>query len=252
MCPRPDVAARFYGELLGWSFDDASAGPPIATLEGREVASLDRADGPAAWATYVAVDDADASAAAVADAGGTVVDVPRDVGTDGRAATCADPTGATFRLWQPRGRAGAQLVNAPGTWNFSHLRTTDAERARAFYAAVFGWEYDADPGGFGASIRVPGYGDHLAATVDPDIHVRQASAPPGFADVIGGMQPAGPGEDPHWHVTFGVADRDGTLALAGRLGGAVVSTIETPWTRLADLRDPGGAEFTVSQFTPPA
>ena len=40
--------------------------------------------------------------------------------------------------------------------------------------------------GFATMIQVPGYGDHLAATVDPDIHERQATAPPGFADVIGG------------------------------------------------------------------
>ena len=70
-------------------------------------------------------------------------------------------------------------------------------------------------------IQVPGYGDHLAATVDPDIHERQAGVgvPPGFADAIG-VARRRPTEDraPHWHVTFTVADRDESAARAESLG----------------------------------
>jgi hypothetical protein len=100
-------------------------------------------------------------------------------------------------------------------------------------------------------IRVPGYGDHLEATVDPDIRVRQAAAPPGFADVIGGAILAEPDEPPHWHVTFTVADRDRDAELAQSLGATVVRTAETPWTKTAQLRDPQGAALTISQFAPP-
>ena len=61
----------------------------------------------------------------------------------------------------------------------------DRDAACRFYGALFGWEADElDLGdGEGTTMwRRPGYGDHLAATVDPGIHVRQAaiSAPPGF------------------------------------------------------------------------
>ena len=104
--------------------------------------------------------------------------------------------------------------------------------------------------GWGTAIQVPGYGDHLEATVDPDIRTRQASAPEGFEDVIGGMAPLNAGERPHWHVTFTVADRDEAVAAVERLGGAVLSSAEDDWTRNALVRDPGGAEFTVSQFAP--
>jgi hypothetical protein len=38
---------------------------------------------------------------------------------------------------------------------------------------------------------------------------------------------------------------------AARLGPTVVSTSDTVWTKQAVLRDPQGAELTVSQFTPP-
>jgi hypothetical protein len=102
--------------------------------------------------------------------------------------------------------------------------------------------------GAGTMLQVPAYGDHLAATVDPGIHERQASAPDGFADVIGGLVVTDDGEPAHWHVTFTVADRDDSVAPAERLG---ATSGDDLWTRHALLRDPQGATFTVSQFTPP-
>ena len=105
--------------------------------------------------------------------------------------------------------------------------------------------------GFATMLRRPGYGDHLAATIDPGIHERQADvgAPPGFADAIGWVAPAGDGPD-HWHVTFSVQDRDDAVASAERLGATVVSSEDTDWTKHAVIRDPQGAELTLSQFTP--
>jgi predicted enzyme related to lactoylglutathione lyase len=254
--PDTEAARRFYGELFGWSF--AEAMPPgspgsylIATQDGQDVAAIAPASGGSvpAWNTYVAVDDADATAAAVAAAaGGTIVAPPADAGPAGRSATCRDPFGAEFRLWQAGQRPGAQRTNAPGTWNFSDLHTPDVAAALAFYRPLFGWEADDMQGPL--MLRVPGYGDHLESTVDPDIRKRQEFAPPGFADVIGGIAPAAPGEAPHWHVTFTVEDREQAVATAERLGATVVSSDENPWTRTALLRDPQGAEFTASQFAP--
>jgi uncharacterized protein len=261
--PDPDAARHFYGELLGWSFADAMpADAPgsywIASLDGRDVAAVAPGGaGPVAWNTYVAVDDADASAAEVADDGGAIVSEPRDAGPGGRAASCTDPSGAPFRLWHARARLGAQLVNAPGTWNFSDLHTDDPEPAKAFYAAVFGWEADVLDlgGGMTATLwRRPGYGDHLEATVDPDIRTRQSDiqAPPGFEDAVAWLVPLAPdASSPHWHVTFAVADRDDSVATAERLGATVLAADDSDWTRSAEVRDPQGAELTLSQFTPP-
>jgi predicted enzyme related to lactoylglutathione lyase len=255
---QPDLAAaaRFYGGLFGWTLTDAV--PPdapgsylIATLDGQDVAALGPATGDrAGWNTYVAVDDADATAAAVPAAGGTVVAAPADAGPGGRAATCTDPAGAEFRLWQARRRLGAQLTNAPGAWNFSDLYTPDRDAATAFYGRLFGWVAVDMEQGAGTMLQVPGYGEHLAATVDPGIHERQAAAPPGFADVIGSLV-LSPGEPARWHVTFTVADRDGSVATAEGLGATVLRSADALWTRNAVLRDPQGAVFTVSQFTPP-
>jgi uncharacterized protein len=135
----------------------------------------------------------------------------------------------------------------PGTWNFSDLYTRDAHRALGFYAAVFGWQFDPDAGA--GMVRLPGYGDHLAATIDPHIHERQAHAPPGFADVVAGW--AATQDDPGWRVRFAVADRDSSVEVAEGLGAVVSSATETMWTREAELTDPQGARLTISQLTPP-
>lgn len=246
------VAREFYGGLFGWRFVEAGGrAHVVAQLDGQDVAGF--AEGPAAtWNTYVAVDDAERSAARVIAAGGRVVDPPTAVGPAGSAAHCEDPEGVPFRIWQAGRRLGAQLTNAPGAWNFSDLHSADPAAAARFYGEVFGWEIsDLD---FASMIRQPGYGDHLASTVGPDIHERQDAivAPPGFADAIGWLSPLAPDEQPSWHVTFTVADRDDAAAAVERLGGGVRTTEDTDWTRTALVRDLGGAVFTASQFTPPS
>ncbi len=249
--PDPRAAAGFYGGLFGWTFEEAMPpGAPgsylIGKLDGHDVGAVAPGDGLAVWNTYIACSDADASADAVVAAGGSIVSGPADAGPGGRAATCADPVGAEFRLWQARKRLGAQLVNVAGTWNFSDLLTPNRDRALAFYREVFGWQVDADLGA--GMIRVPGYGDYLASTIDPQIHERQAFAPTGFADVVAGLESTD--EAPRWHVRFTVADRDASVATAERLGATIVSSEDTMWTREALIRDPQGAELTLSQFAP--
>jgi uncharacterized protein len=257
--PDPDAACAFYGGLFGWTFSDAV--PPgasgsylIASLDGLDAAAIAPGSGGTPdWNTYVAVEDADRTAARVRELGGAVLAGPEDVGPAGRSATCADPQGARFRLWQPRRRLGAQAVNAPGAWNFSDLHTPDPAAAQVFYAALFSWELDAadESADMAAMWRRPGYGDHLESTVDPDIRTRQAQAPAGFADAIAWLVPTAGAETAHWHVSFTVADRDDSVATARRLGATVVGEpVDDAWTRRALVRDPQGAEFTLSQFAP--
>lgn len=250
-----DATRSFYGGLFGWEFEEVGGGQyVIARLDGLDVAGLARPEGEpsttSAWTTYVAVDDADEVAARVTAAGGRVVEPVSVVGPAGRMAVIEDPAGARFRLWEAGLRLGAQVANVPGAWNFSDLHGVEVAAVESFYADVFGWELTDV--GFGVMIRKPGYGDHLAATIDPGIHERQGSysAPDGFADAIGWVAPPDPAEESHWHVSFTVADRDTTCAEVQRLGGAVLSEEDTDWTRSALVRDPQGAAFTVSQFAP--
>jgi predicted enzyme related to lactoylglutathione lyase len=90
--PDPGAAAEFYGELLGWTITNVGGDDVpylIASLDGRDVAAISRAqDGAAggpAWETYIAVRDADGAAAAVTAAGGRVTGGPFDAGETGRS-----------------------------------------------------------------------------------------------------------------------------------------------------------------------
>jgi predicted enzyme related to lactoylglutathione lyase len=251
----PQAAQEFYAGLFGWTFTTVS--PPdapvyaIAALDGRDVAAIGQADDrPAVWNTYIAVDDADAAAARIFAAGGEPTGEPDQIGPFGRAMSLRDPAGVPFRLWQAGKHNGAQVVNDPGTWNFSDLHT-DTPDSVAFYSKVFGWS--VEDAGFAQTIRQPGYGDHLEATIDPDIRKRQAAvgAPPGFEDVIALVVGLEPRLAPHWHVSFSVADRDAAAERAEQLGAEVLSTEDGQWTRTALIRDPQGAVFTASQFSPP-
>jgi predicted enzyme related to lactoylglutathione lyase len=253
--PDPQAAQDFYRGLFGWTFTTNSPpGAPvyaIAALEGRDVAAIGQADDtPPVWNTYIAVDDADAAVARILAAGGTATGDPDQVGPFGRAVSLRDPAGVPFRLWQAGNHHGAQVVNDPGAWNFSNLHT-DTPDSIAFYSRVFGWS--VEDAGFAQTIRQPGYGDHLEATIDPHIRKRQAEvgAPAGFEDVIALVVGLEPRLAPHWHVSFSVADRDAAAERAEQLGAEVLSTEDSHWTRTALIRDPQGAVFTASQFTPP-
>ena len=258
--PDPEAAAEFYGGLFAWDLQDQM--PPDAgqkyyeaRLEGGRVGALGAGSAPAAWSTYIAVDSADEAAERVRAAGGTVLSEPFDIFTAGRMAVFADPEGARFCVWQARDHNGAELVNAPGSWNFSSLNTRDLEAAERFYGAVFGWEFDAVDFGAGpaAMVRMPGYGDFLEE-INPGTKERhaQGGAPPGFSDCIAWFQPLEGDGSVHWGVSFSVADADASAARVKELGGEVlVEPMDVPWARVAPVRDPQGAMFTISQFKPP-
>lgn len=108
MTPDPHSALRFYSTLLGWSVQpmpmpagtyymlkvgDASVGGVMALPAGATAGGL-----PAAWGSYVTVDDVDACAARVAGLGGKLIHGPSDIPAVGRIAVIADPQGATLTL----------------------------------------------------------------------------------------------------------------------------------------------------------
>jgi predicted enzyme related to lactoylglutathione lyase len=266
--PDPEATVHFYGELFGWEFEDRMpADAPgryyIAALRGRAVAGIgslpDAAPPTAAWNTYIGVGSADDTAAKVTDAGGSALTDPFDVFDAGRMAVLADPSGAVFGAWQAKTRKGAQLVNEPGTWNWSDLNTRDPEGSKAFYGAVFGWEtsrVDLGEGDGYTMWRLPGYGDFLERS-EPGLRRRQAAqgAPAGFEDAIAWLLPMtnGGSEDvaPHWSVTFAVADTDAVADRAAQLGGTItVAPFDAGVVRVAVMRDPQGAAFSVNTFTP--
>jgi len=264
----PDRTMAFYGDLFGWAYEvrtppEAPTRYAYALLDGLTVGGVGgppagAGDGPG-WTTYVCVTSADETVGAVEANGGRVLAAPVDIPRSGRVAVCADPSGARFGVWQAAELRGAQLVNAPGSWNFSELHTADADGAERFYGAVFGWvaerlDISADqPTGMW---RVEGYGDFLVER-DPEIRARHAAnqAPGGFTDAVallgslGGAQ----GGRADWGVMFAVDDAEAAFERATKLGARVITPLfDTQYTRMGTVEDPQGAVITLSEYRPPS
>ncbi|HET7484759.1 MAG TPA: VOC family protein, partial [Solirubrobacterales bacterium] len=148
--PDIEAAAAFYGDLFGWSVEEGenaeqTGGYRQATLGGKPVAGvmpLMQEGQPPAWSTYISVEDADATAVKVREAGGSVLAEPMDVLDLGRMAVFIDTSGAVFGIWQPRAFVGAKIVNESNAVVWNELNTRDPEAAKAFYGAVFGWDFE--------------------------------------------------------------------------------------------------------------
>jgi predicted enzyme related to lactoylglutathione lyase len=266
MQPDPDAAKEFYGGLFGWSFDNrAPQGSPgpyyVAQLHGRDVAAI---GGPSEagvspiWNPYTAVDSADRAAARVREAGGKVIAEPMDVPDAGRMAVFADTQGAVFSVWEAGAFIGAQLVNEPGTWNFSELNTRDTDVAKRFYRATFDWEvFNFEMGESAYTFfTLGGYGDFLAKS---NPRVREAIESGGdfakftnaVATLVDQSREESADNTAHWSVTFAVDDADAIAANAERLGGKViVPPFDVEPVRMTVLADPQGAVFAASKFQP--
>jgi predicted enzyme related to lactoylglutathione lyase len=229
------AAREFYNALFGWELTDTGpdgGGYLIAELRGRAVAGIGpmmqgQEGHPPVWTTYLASADVDATAEQVTANGGVVLAPPFDVMDIGRMAIVQDPTGATFGVWQAGTHIGAMIANEPGTLTWNELMTRDYDRAKAFYAAVFGYSYtELGDGGFQYS------------TIDLDGRA---------VGGIGTLAPEVPREVPtHWRVYFAVDNPDEVLTMAASLGGRILRDAEDmPYGRWGDASDGQGAMFSV-------
>ena len=102
--PADDTAAgrEFWGSLFGWKFE-SFPGPfeyHIARIDDRSGAAITTMEpGKKGTRTYFDVDDISAGAARVKELGGEASD-PMPVPNMGWFATCTDPHGNEFGLWQ--------------------------------------------------------------------------------------------------------------------------------------------------------
>ena len=105
--PDAEAARAFYGALLG-ADTTPMEGAPVAyhtiDKDGAPHGGIQGMDedgaGPPRWLTYFLVDDADAAAAAIEEAGGALSGTPFD-SPHGRIVFATDPFGAAFGLVQP-------------------------------------------------------------------------------------------------------------------------------------------------------
>jgi hypothetical protein len=232
-------AKAFYSGMFGWEIFD---GPPEAggysmcQIDGRQVAGIGPkmgpADMPTFWTTYIATDDADQTVAKIEAAGGQLIMGPMDVMDAGRMFVATDPGGAIFGVWQARAHTGVQLANEPGSLAWSENMSRNYEANKAFYAAVFGYQFgDISAEGFKYS------------TLDLD------GGPVGGIGEISADQPA---EMPaYWGTYFAVADTDAAVDKAVELGGSVVGPAwDSPYGRMAVVSDDQGAIFALMSTSP--
>lgn len=240
----PDVAGakRFYGDVVGWTFQDMPNGGSepytVANADGDGMGGLmtipaeAKAQGaPPNWSGYVCVDDCDATAAKIKAKGGQVIHGPDDIPNIGRFAVVADPFGAVFEIMTPapmdQQRPPIPARGAKGHTSWRELYAGDVEKAFAFYSELFGWTKDEghDMGPMGVY--------QLFANQD---------------GVVGGMMKK-PDQmpTPAWLYYFQVGDIDAAAARVKGAGGQLMNgPMEVPggdWVFQA--QDPQGAVFAL-------
>lgn len=223
----PDAARAFYAAILG--------GPCEADIVPLHERALARGARPH-WLGYLRVGGVEPAAASFIERGAMQLG-PTWVNAEGmQAAVFRDPGGAVIALAeepsspaQARTRQPPRVSREDVVWH--ELNTSDVERAKADYGALFGWEFKAplDLGNLG---------------VLHPFSFRPGAAPAGsMADVRGR-----PGVHTHWLFHVRVAALDEALAAVRALGGLVIGPIVLPGgDRIAVCDDPQGAAFALRE-----
>jgi predicted enzyme related to lactoylglutathione lyase len=200
-------------------------------VAGMMEAPAEAGDMPPARTIYVAVDDADATAAANRDARGTILTEPAHNPRPRRIAVAADPQGARFGVLQPEpmpdgGAGGAFDQKAEGHGHWHELMSGDPKAGFDFYAGLFGWT-------------------RSQAMVMGAMGTYQLFAHDG-AD-IGGMMGLGKAPGPMWLPYFGVNGIERAKARIEAAGGKVVhGPADVPGGAfIVVAEDPQGAHFAV-------
>ena len=236
-----DGATRFYADLLGVEAERAPGDPEetggygFFIKNGKMICGFgptEQEGQPSAWSSYIKVEDADATAERVEEAGGQVHAGPFDLPNEsGRIAVLQDPTSAFVCINQQQRHPGAQLVNQPGAWTWNNLMTRDLEGARDFYGQVFGWT---------AVHSEPAPPNILNWQVDGQRWPEGLGGLMGITDDLPADMPA------HWQVYFIVENADDSIAQAESNGAKLgFGPIDVPVGRLATLVDPQGAVVSI-------
>jgi predicted enzyme related to lactoylglutathione lyase len=121
---------------------------------------------------------------------------------------------------------GERTQYTPGTFSWTDLTTTDQDAAKAFYAGLFGWEFEDLPVGDGVHYSMATLSGKNVAAISPQPEQqRDAGAPP------------------VWNSYVTVEDADATLARARELGATVHADAFDVMDagRMGVIQDPQGA-----------
>jgi len=233
-----DAAKIFYKALFGWTPNDMPMGPSgtytIFRLNARDAAAA-YALNPAQiaekvrphWMLYIAVENADASAAKVTALGGKLIMAPFDVMDAGRMAVITDPTGAYFCLWQANRNKGLGVAQVHGTLCWADLSTSDTKAAEKFYSGLLGWQFTAGENDNSGYLHIKN-GEHHIGGLPPSKYLQ-------------------PGVPPHWLAYFWADDVDQTATKAKEMGAKFLvppMTVEGVG-RMSIISDPQAAVFAI-------
>ena len=232
----------FYGDLLGWEFDDGGDADPLYTVIthqgvqiGGIVASeqLNREVRSARWVGYLSVPDVDAAVDYVEAQNGIVHTKAQNFRHRGRVSVVSDPQGAVLALVRsetgdPEDVTAEDLV--AGRWFWNELWTSDLDAATTFYQNLVGYE----PETFGAVAETPYY------MMRRDERPRAGMLKIPFEGVL-----------PNWLPYVMVDDPAAIASRVEALGGVVLLQPEgSSHGGSAIIADPTGAAFGVQKWPP--
>ena len=226
--PDVELSKSFYGNLLGWHAHRVTDDFHVFRLLEKDVIGLRPSPGPQRLIGYVKVESADRTVSRALELGATMDTAPFETAGIARSAVLADPDGAAFGLWEPRGHEGAHVQDQVGSMWWMELLARDIVDTRHFYMQLFGWDFSETP--------------KYEISERPYTVFKAGETP------IGGALQYHPdwGVRQRWSVFFAVADWKDTIARVKAGGGELGFWRDVPHTgRCGFIQDPGGAHFVV-------
>ena len=229
-----DIAAAktFYGELLGWTFEEVDMGGMTYTMFGFPsdnfggMMPLDASsDAPSHWSSYLTVDDVDAALKNAERLGATVSFGPHDIPDVGRFTGIGDPQGAAVNLFTPLSSEDTDPPMTPpaGGVSWNELLTDDPAAAIEFYGQIVDWTTEKSTMSHDMDYWVAKQGKSMRASIMMKPPIMPVSA---------------------WLIYFAVSNIDDAVARVKALGGMAygVTTVEGVGT-FTYASDPAGAPF---------
>jgi len=238
LTPQPDKAREFFSELLGWTYTPVPGmSGHIIKVGGSDIGGLwNLADPntpkglPPAIGVMVKVDSADATSDKVTSLGGSARP-PFDIAENGRMASCTDPNGAEFDLWEPKKQPGTDVDNTEhGAPSWFETMTTDVDGASKFYSDLFGWSSEEMSMPEMKYTSFKQGSEYVAGMI-------------GISAQMGDMKP-------HWATYFTTNDTDETSREAVDLGATVfMPPQDVPGVgRFCGITSPQGVAFYVIKY----
>ena len=225
-----DRTKAFYRDILGWAYtqDTQPDGAPyyLASQDDAFRAALYQMPKkfknmgmPSFWMSYIAVDNAQATADLAKSLGGIVEVGPIPFGDGASIALIRDPLGAGFTVCEGAAGMGGGRAKAAGAMAWNALYVSDASSVAPFYEALFGWRVSDQADSQGAHSILTASGKPEASLYELPDAVR--------------------GKFQFWGVHFAVSDLNAAKQKVLSAGGEVLS--DEPDQLLA--KDPDGAAF---------